>query len=139
MTTLTPDQVAQKWATRIGGATTEITNGVNAVTTAPSASAIKQQAKLINNWNNAITSGKWAKNLGAVTLQQWQNAMVTKGIQRISTGAQAAIPNQTAFYAKLLPFEQTLQTQIQAMPSMTLADGIARATAWMQGMSKFVK
>lgn len=135
--TVTPQDYAARWSTGLQGASTKITQGVNAVSVAPSAKAIAAQAKMVQNFNASVTNGKWAKNTGKVTLQMWKDAMVNKGIQRIGQGAIDAQPKMVAFATQLLPFEQTLQNQVQAMPSLTLQNNIDRATAWIRGMATF--
>jgi hypothetical protein len=136
--TVTPQQYADRWSQGLSGAAQKITDGVNAVTTAPSQKAIAAQQKMVTNWNASITGGKWKTNLGKVTLAQWQSDMITKGVPRISSGALAANSKMQAFASQLIPFEQQLQNTINAMPKLTLQDSIARATAWINGMSKFV-
>lgn len=135
--TVTPQQFADRWTQALSQSAQKINDGVDAVTVAPSQAAIKNQAKMVQNFQQAVSSGKWATNLGKVSLQDWQTAMKTKGVPRIATGAQAANGKMAAFAAKLLPYQQTLQSKVKGMPNMTLQDNIARMTAWVTGMSQF--
>jgi len=133
MTTQTPDQIAANWASRLAGSTSKITSGVNGVTVAPGAAAARQQAAYVANVQ--AQAAKWATRVAAVPLSTWQNDMLTKGVPRIATGAQAAQPKVTAFMVKLLPF---IQSQVQALPARgTLDQNIARMTTFVTGMSKF--
>jgi len=136
--TVTPQQYADRWSQGLSQAGQKISDGIDAVTVAPSQTAIKNKAKMVANFTQAVNSGKWEQNLGKVSLQDWQTAMKTKGVPRIATGAQAANPKMAAFAARLLPFQQTLQNKVKGMPNMTLQDNIARMTAWVTGMSTFV-
>lgn len=129
---------ADRWSTGLQAATQKITDGVNGVTVAPGVKAAASEAKYLAGVQAAVTSHKWANRVKAVTLQEWKDSMTQKGIPRIATGAQAAVPKMAAFAQKLLPYEQTLQAQILAMPGNTLPEKTARAVAWINGMSKFV-
>lgn len=135
--TVTPQQYADRWSTGLGQASQKISDGVDAVSQAPAQAAIKNKAKMVQNFTAAVNSGKWETNLGKISLQDWQQAMKTKGIPRIASGAQAANGKMALFAAKLLPFQQTLQNKVKTMPNMTLQDNIARMTTWVTGMSTF--
>lgn len=135
----TPEQAAAKWSQRLSGSTQQITDGVNSVTVAPTAQAAKAQAKMLANLTASVQNGKWAASLNKVTLSDWQQAMLTKGVPRIASGAQAAQPKMGQFFTKLFPFQATLQQQISSMPSMTLEENIARMNAFTRGMAKFNK
>lgn len=134
---LTPQQYADKWGNRLAGSATEITNGVNSVTDNPMTKAVAQQAKMKQNWNAAIDSGKWAQNTGNVTLAQWKDAMINKGVNRITAGATAGKPKFAAYMTEAIPVMNNLITTIEAMPKMNIQDSINRAAAWMQGMKAF--
>jgi hypothetical protein len=56
-------------------------------------------------------------------------------VPRISTGAQAAQSKFATFMTKLLPYEAQLVASLP--PRGDLNQNIARATAFMTGMSKF--
>jgi hypothetical protein len=110
-----------------------MTAGVNAVTTAPGMAAAKQKAVYLANVQ--ANADKWARNVGAVTLQDWQNAFTTKAIPRIASGATAAQPKMEAFMTKLLPFQaNALQT---LPPRGTYEQNKNRATQWMDKMHAF--
>lgn len=136
---LDPAMVAAKWAQNLGAATQAIRNGVQAVTTSPTSMA----AAAVATWQARVAdprSGqKFVRNLNRVTLQDWQNAMLQKGIPRIATGAQAAIPKFTAFLTQFLPFELNIAQQVRQMPKATLDDRINRAAAQIRGNAGFIR
>ena len=100
-----PVAVAKKWAQNLGSAGTAITAGVNAVQTSPMSKAAANVNGYLSGVQNAVNSGKWVRGLNRRTLQDWQSAMLTKGVPRIGTGAQAAIPKMQAFMTQFLPYE----------------------------------
>lgn len=135
MSSLTPDQIAAKWSQNLGAAGTQIAAGVNAVKTAPGQAAAAQKQVWVNNTTQA--ANKWASNTAKVTLPEWQDAMISKGVPRIASGAAAATPKFTTFMAKLLPF---IDQQVNALPARgDLEANIARSAAFARGMSKFSK
>src|SRR5487761_1871950 len=132
---MTPDQVAANWASRLAASTSKITAGVQAVTTSPGQAAARQQAAYVQAVQS--NAAQWAARTAAVPLSSWQNDTVTKGIPRIATGAQAAIPKFTQVMTSLLPY---IQSQVNALPARgTLDQNIARMTTFVQGMSKYSK
>lgn len=130
MARVTPDQAATKWQQRLAASSQQVTDGVNAVTVAPGAKAA-QSADL---WLQRVNASrdKWARNVAAVTLEEWRSKMITVGIPRIAQGASANQPKVQAFMAKFLPYLDQGVAQVKAMPKGTLADSIARATAMIQ-------
>ena len=134
-----PAAVAKKWSTNLQASGPSITAGVNAVTVAPSQSAIKQQDIMLQNFTNAVTSGKWARNLAKVTLQDWQNAINTIGLQRITSGAAKALPKMTDFMTQWLPYEEQLKQKLQASPRGGLEQNINRAVMAIRHNASFVR
>ena len=132
-----PQQVAQKWAGNLGGATTAIQNGVNAVTVAPTQKAAAQAAAYVAGVQQAVNSGKWQAGLNGVSLQVWQTAMVTKGIPRIATGAQAAVNKFQTFMTSLLQYQQAGLSQLP--PRGDRNQNKARMNAWSDYMANFRK
>ncbi len=132
-----PNTIATLWANRLQAAQAEITAGVQAVTEAPGAKA----AAKADVWIARVTASrpKWIRNVSAVTLPQWQQAMIQKGIPRVGPGAQAAIPKMTQFFTQFLPYVEQGAATVRAMPNATLQDGIARAVAMIQHNANFVR
>ena len=133
MAKLDATAVAQKWAQNLGAATQAVQDGVNAVTVAPGAAAARQKAVWVQNVQAA--QDKWARNTAAVTLNDWQQAMITKGVPRIASGATASQPKFATFMGKLLPF---IDNAVSALPARGNLDAnINRSVAFMRKMATF--
>ena len=133
MASQTPEQIAAQWAARLAASSQRITDGVNAVTTAPGQAAARQKA--VWQQNTAAAVDKWAGRVAGVSLSDWQQSMTTKGVQRIGAGAQAAQPAFAQFMGQLLPHIATVKGTLP--PRGNLDQNIARMTAFVQGMAKF--
>lgn len=130
-----PNAVAQKWAGNLAGSTESIRAGVQAVTTAPGQAAARQKAAYLARVQ--ARADHWADRVARVTLGEWQDATLTKGIPRIASGAQAAQPKMATFMAEFLPHVERVAQQVRAMPKLSLEDGIARAAAQIRGNASF--
>ena len=89
--------------------------------------------------NTIAAADKWAARTASVTLPQWQDAMINKGIPRIASGAQAAQPKFQAFMSSLLPYIENGKAQLANTPRGNLQQNIARMTAWVNYMSNYQK
>ena len=127
----TPQAAAQKWVTRLSGATQEITAGVQGVTKAPGQSAAEKFNKWVAAMTNPAIQQKWRNNVGAVSLSDWQQAMVNIGIPRIASGAQAKQGKYEAFASQFFPFLQAGVARIEQMDDTTFEARVQRATAMM--------
>lgn len=136
---MTPEEFADKHARRLKGSVDDIRSGIQRVTESPTAKAASKQDKMVQNLTAAVSSGKWAARLRAVTLEQWKSSAIDKGIGRIAAGIDGAHDKQVAFASQLLPFESSLQDSVSKMPDLTLEDSISRSAAWMRGMAKFTR
>jgi len=132
-----PQEVARKWSRNLSGAGESIKAGVQAVTRSPTDAAAARQDAYVAGVERAAASGKWRRGLQRVTLQDWQGAMLGKGIQRIATGAQAAIPKMESFMGEWLPYMAGLQTKLQSMPRGDLNTNIARMVAAVEYNAQF--
>lgn len=99
----------------------------------PGQAAARQKAAWAQNV--VAAQDKWASRVASVTLQDWQQAFVSKGIPRIASGAQAAQPKFQAFMSNLLPY---IQRGVQSLPARgNLDQNIARLTAFVRHMANF--
>lgn len=90
----TAQQAAANWLSGMQNVTAKVTQGVQAVQTAPGQAAAAAQSSYLQGVNANV--GKWAQNVAAVPLSTWQQAMITKGAPRMASGAQAAQGKYTA-------------------------------------------
>jgi hypothetical protein len=127
MAGLDPTAATAKWVSRMSVAGPQITEGVNAVQTAPGVLAARQKAVWLAKIQAA--ADKWARNVSAVTLSAWQEAMNTRGVANIATGVQAKQGNYAAFAAKFFPYIAAGKAKIDAMPKDSLQAGINKAIA----------
>jgi len=139
MTKLSPAEVADKHARRLKAATEDIRIGVERVTEAPGAKAAAKAEKMKQNLVAAIDSGKWQKRVSSVTLDEWKSKMIAKGLGRIASGVDAALPKTTEFHAQLQDHQSGIDAQIAKMPDLTLEDNIQRMVQQVRGMKKFVR
>lgn len=136
---LTATEFADKHARRLKGSIDDIRAGVAKVTVSPTLQAAAKKDKMLQNLTAAVQSGKWEARLKAVDLPTWQDKIINKGLGRIASGIDGAHDKVVAFAEQLLPFESTLQDQVGKLPDLTLEDSVNRASAWIRGMSKFVR
>lgn len=132
-----PATATAKWLQNISAATDRMTAGANRVQKAPGLAA----AAAADKWLQRVTASKakFIARVGSVTLQSWQQSYINVGIPRVAQGAAAKQNKVLAFQTEFLPYlARGLQT-IDAMPSTTLEDGIARASAMIRYNAKFVR
>lgn len=134
----TAAQVAQKWGTNLGAATQSMQNGVQGVTVAPTQLAANQAQAYVQGVQNAVATGKWQSRLNNVSLQQWRDAYLKKGISRVQQAATTDQPKVQAAMGPLLDYIYGLRDQINSsQPRGSLSQNIQRATAMMQGMANY--
>ena len=132
MARVTAAQWLTDWGTGLNGAAAKIKRGVAAVTIAPGQAAAAKEQKMLTNTQAAITSGKWSRNVSAVSLSQWQDAMSNKGTANIASGVAQAQKTKQAAITKMLADTDAAVAQIQSMPTDTMEQRIAKATAYMR-------
>ena len=139
MARITPEEAAGKWQRRLSGAGEDIRRGIQNVSVAPGVKAAQQQPKMRAKTLAAIDDGSWARNTAAIGLEQWKNAALTKGVDRIASGAAGAEPKMASFMRQLLPAVDSAVSKVSAMPSNTLDENINRMTTYIREMAKFRK
>lgn len=130
----TPDQAAQRWARSMSAATTNYTEGIQAVQTAPGEAAARNVQGYQDGVARAVASGKWADRVRAVDVNTWKNAAINKGAQRLASGAAAAVDKVRAANERVFPMIDQATSAIANMPRNTPEARIARATAYMTRM-----
>ncbi len=139
MPRLTPEEFAEKHGRRLKGAISDIQAGIQKVTEAPTAKAAQKAEKMRARLNEAIDSGLWQQRLQKVTVEDWKQAALSKGVGRIPAGVDAARKKVEEFAGQLLSYQDGLKKEVDRLPDLTLEDSINRMTTWVRGMSKFRK
>lgn len=132
----TPQAGADAWANGVIAAQPKYTAAVQNTTKDQAGLAVAQQAALLANFTQVVSSGEWARRLLARGTAYWKSQTVAKA-SNYSTGGTAGKPNYLNAANQLYPYEAQLQAQVDAMPSGTRADSLARFTTWMDGMIAF--
>lgn len=126
-----------KWLQNLSAASARMAAGADRVTEAPGMKA----ARAADKWLARVTASKdkFARNAGRVTLEEWKNAYKTVGVPRVAQGAQMKQHKMQDFLTDYLAYLARGAATIDAMPSVTLEDGIARATAQIRYNAKYVR
>lgn len=136
---LSSQEAAEKYVRRTTAAVGDMVRGVDSVTVNPAEKAIAKKDKLLQNFTASVNNGKWERGMRNTSLEGWKEAMKGKGQQRVAAGVQAAQQKMVKFFDELIPFQTDLQSKIANMSDLTIEDSIARASAWIRGMSGFRK
>jgi len=137
MAKVTPEEFAEKWNRRLKGALEDIRRGVERVEVSPTEKAAQKKEKMKQRLIEAIDSGKWEAGLKRVTLDEWKQKMLNKGINRIPAGVDEATTDVEDFARELLPHIEAGRKKIEGMPDVTLEDNIRRMEEFIRHMAKF--
>jgi hypothetical protein len=133
----TAAEVAAKWQRNSANAVEDFKKGIQAVTESPTQKAAQHLDRAAANFAAAVSSGRMARKLQAVTLQQWQAAATGKGAQRFASGVQAATPKMAAFMQAFLPVAQAASQEVQSMPKGTTEAAVDRVRAVISKFKQF--
>lgn len=134
MARVTAQEYAEKHARRLKASLEDMRRGIQRVTEAPGAKAAAQADKMLANLTEAVTSGLWARRVGAVTLEEWRRKALDKGVNRVAAGIDAVQVSQVAMAERLLAAVDNAVAKVKTMPSTTFEDRIGRATQYMREM-----
>lgn len=137
MARLTPQEAREKYTRRMKGATEDIKRGVERVREAPGAKAAAKQEKMRQGILDAIDSGKWKQRVSAVTVDEWRNHMLNKGLNRISAGVDAAADKLDTFYGQLFEHQDRVGATVDKMDDLTFEARLERMVAYSRGMREF--
>lgn len=124
----------KKWGTNLQASGQYITAGVKAVQQAPGQAAAAAQDRMLANLTQSVTSGAWARAVSSVSLGDWQNAMINKGIPRLSQGITAAQASKVQIITQTLQVVDAAAAAANSLPRGDINASIARAAAFMTYM-----
>jgi hypothetical protein len=129
----TAAQAAANWANSAGRASTAFTDGVQSSQKDQAALAVAQQATLVANFNQAVSSGRWAAGVTRRGTPYWKSQTLAKA-GNYSTGFTAGAANQASAIAKIINAESGIVGSLPARGdfSQNLQRAAAFATALHQ-------
>jgi hypothetical protein len=129
---MTPQQYADKWAAKAAASGNDYKQGIMNVTVAPGQLAAANQDVMMQKWNEAISSGRWASRVAAVSLGAWQQAAVGKGAQNYANGINAGKAKAAAAAAYYLPVAAAVKDAVRNIPRDGGAGSLERVRIAMQ-------
>lgn len=134
MVRVDPQAGADKWAQNLGASTQHIAAGIDRVTSAPGQKAAAAKQKWLQKTTSSVD--KFANNVAAVSLQSWQ-ASAKDGVNRVASGANSKKSKMAAFNAEFYAHLDRGAAAIGSMPTNSLEDGIAKASAQIRHNANF--
>jgi hypothetical protein len=118
-----------RWRDSASAGQTRYTEGVQATQVDVVARAISAQPKLLANFQQAVTSGFWARRLSERGTAGWKQATVAKA-SNYATGIAAGVDDYQAAMQTWLPIIQSAAASVKGMPNATFQDSLNRMTAF---------
>jgi hypothetical protein len=128
-------QWLDKWGRRLSAAGPDITSGVQATRTAPGVAAAAAADRMLAGVTEAVTSGTWQNNVAKVPLQDWQTAMVQKGIPRLQQGIAQAQAKKVANVQQTLAAVDAAVAAANQTPRGNLEQNLQRAATFAREMA----
>ncbi|HTR78230.1 MAG TPA: hypothetical protein VMH39_08975 [Gemmatimonadaceae bacterium] len=122
----TLQQTVQNWTNGAAGGQQAYVDGINGTTVDVVGNAIAAQSAMVSGFTQAVTSGRWARNLQAVGTSGWKTASVAKAANW-GVGISAGQQKYQQAMSIWLPIIDSLAAQAKQMPGGTTANRIARS------------
>ncbi len=129
--------VAAKWASRAGAASTDYVQGAERTDKDPTALAINALPRAKQQYIAAIDSGKVAAGLRRAGKTGWLEGIRSKGAANYATGVSQAEGKVAAAFAPLLAYIGGGLSRVASMPANTDAERKARMNFWFDYMSSY--
>jgi hypothetical protein len=132
-----PREVAQDWAKNLRNARSKIERKVRELSESPTARAARNSDVWQQRVSSADAKKKFEENLRAVSLEDWRNAFINKGLPNMASGADASVDKFANFLSQLLPYTEQVKKEVADMKVLTLDDAIAKVEKVIRKMSEF--
>jgi hypothetical protein len=132
-----PQDVAQDWAKNLRNARSKIERKVKELSESPTARAARNSDVWQQRVSSADAKKKFEENLRRVSLEDWRNAFVNKGLANMASGADASVDKFANFLSQLLPYTEQVKKEVADMKVLTIDDAIAKVEKVIRKMSEF--
>ena len=123
------ESTIQRWQAGASGAQQAFAEGVQNTNVDVVGRAIAAQGAMLAGVQEAVTSGRWARNLQRVGTSGWKDRTIAKAAN-YGVGVAAGVDNYTQAMTTWLPRISQAATAAKAMPGATLQQRLARSTAF---------
>jgi hypothetical protein len=124
----TAAQAAANWAASAGRAATAWQEGVQAYSGDWAGATTRQQSAMVNNWTQAVSSGRWAQGVNNVGTAGWKADTLARATN-FTTGFQAGAQKQAASAQKIMSFLATAVPNLQPRGDINANLGRSNALA----------
>jgi hypothetical protein len=118
---------ASNWTNSAGRAAAAFQAGVQSTSKDQAALAVAQQATLLNNFTQSVTSGRWAAGVTRRGTGYWKSQTVAKAAN-YSTGFSAGAQNFATAIGKIIQAEQSIVNSLP--PRGDINANLQRANAF---------
>lgn len=136
---MTGSEGAAKWVRATLANKESARKGVEQVKESPTKAAARNIDGYLSGVQDAVSSGRFERALNAVSLEDWKQAYLDKGLKNLDNGVKAAESKMARFLDKYLPYIQSKSEEIKRMPKATLADKMARIEKNLMNLEEFKK
>lgn len=137
MKTFDVQKIAARWANNTGASVQKYKDSINAIQDDPLAKAAAAGPAYLAGVQAAENAGKRAAGLQAYGFANWKAITADTGAMRLGQGATA---NQARYARAMAPVLAFINGVVSNLPARGgLEANIARATAFMRGMSQYKK
>lgn len=136
---LDPAAATAKWKQNLSAAGPAMTAGVQAVTVSPTEQAAQAVDRQVAGVQAAAASGKTAARLRKVSLPQWQQAMIQKGVPRLASGAAAGASSYQNFATSFYPVMAAASDTARSMPKGSIEDSLNRVRVVIQAAQQWAQ
>lgn len=117
---------AAKWKAGVQGSSEKFKAGVARPKRDPIQAALAHEDKMLANFQESVTSGRWRDNLSAVSMSQWQQAMIARGLPAMLNNLAEKAKAQEEFGRRWGPYLDQIKDELANMPTNTVADKMAK-------------
>lgn len=126
---MTPQELSKKWAENLSRSKTSIRKGIEGVTVAPTQKAAQAVDKYRQGCTKAADDGSFVAGCNRVTLQEWKDKAINKGLANLDTGIREGESRVAAFQQKAAPYYRQAKERAAAVQGSGRSAAMEKMTA----------
>ena len=131
--------ILEKWKRNAAAATEDMKRGAMAVTESPTIKAARSVDKMVRNLQDSVASGRYANACNKVSVTDWQNAYVNKGLRNFTNGVANISPAAQKAMADQQQYAEQVKNELASMPTDTEAQADQKMLAAVAKMRAYGK